>query len=159
MKARKIIIVFILVSAFYFLGYIRNYIFITINGQASAVYYHSPAPPLNEFMSSIGSKTYGWLLNLKWILTLSFTLIYCLVSMFSVFLLTGSRTFTKISLLLYGFLFAISGFFMAIGYLFYSFSPHAFSLARNIMHLGQSPLITLLILAGLYFFRNPNKSV
>jgi hypothetical protein len=155
MKARRLIIAIALICAFYFLGYIRNYIFVTINGQASATYYNSPAPPLNGFMTFIGSKNYNWLLNLKWVLTLSFTVIYCSLSMLSVFLLTRNKSFAKISLLLYAFLLVVSASFMAIGYVIYSFSPHAYSLARSIMHLGQSPLITLLILAGLYFYKKP----
>jgi len=154
MKTRKIITITLLVCTFYILGYIRYSLFLTVNEQAADVFYHASPPQLNSLLSFLNSKSYNWLLNFKWGLTLLFTIIYCIFSSFSVFILFKNKSYIKICILLYSSMLIVSAIFIGIGYIFQDFSHHAFNLARNIMHLGQSPLITLLILAGLYFYRN-----
>ena len=153
MKASKFITIALLVCIFYFLGYVRNYIFVTINAQAAATYYHTTPPPLNSFMSFIDSRSYNWLFNFKWFLTLLFAIIYCSLSALSIFILFKKKSYTTLCIILYLVMLIVSAIFMGLGYLFHNFSHSAFDLARNIMHLGQSPLITLLIVAGLYFYR------
>ncbi len=153
-KGRTLFYLILFSLCFFFLGYFRNFIFLNINERASLLYYKSAYPPLPGFMNMFESYNYNQLVTAKWILTLSFTLIYALVSATSLYLVFNARQVAFIALGLYGLLFTISLVFIILGRVFLQFYIHGFSISRNITHFQQSPVITIVLLLGVYYYKN-----
>jgi hypothetical protein len=139
---------------FFFLGYFRNFIFLNINERASLLYYKSAYPQFPSFMNMFESYNYNQLVTAKWILTFSFTLIYSLLSATALYVVFNQRQVAFITLGLYGLLFIISLIFIISGRIFLQFYVHGFSISRNITHFQQSPVITIVLLLGVYYYKN-----
>jgi len=143
------LLVFTLVLV-YLLGYFRNFVFETINGQTSAVYYHDTRPVLPGFLEFLSDKDYKCLIRIKTVLTVFFAIAYFLMALLSIHQIYKEKTYNKLCGVFYGSLFLISLLFILIGVIFPSFSDHAFNIARNLMHIAQSPFTILLILMVIY---------
>lgn len=146
------------IMAVFALGYLRNFIFVTINAQASAVYYHDTRPVLNGFMRFTTQLGYSSLIQLKWFLTILFFLLFFLFSVAIIYLFFKEKLYLKICLVSYGFLLAAAGFITVAGMAAHSFSGHAYNIARNIMHITQSPFTVLLLLAFSYYHKRAVRS-
>lgn len=151
MKARNIAVAILFVIAFFALGYFRNFIFLTVNEYASATYYHTQPPTLPGFLSFAADKSYPWLLNLKWVLTFLFLLIYCALSAFTALIVMKQKHIAIYCIIAYSLILSLALLLMGVGYIFHTFSHHAFNIARSIVHLGHSPIPIVLILCGTYF--------
>jgi hypothetical protein len=156
--ALKVITVLAFGLFLFFLGYFRNFVFMAINAETSAIYYHAQGPDLPGFLQFLSSKDYDYLIKLKWILTILFTLVFFATSLFIMKIFFKEPVYLKICVILYSFLSVASFFMMGIGYFFRSFSYHAFNIARNIMHISQSPFTVLLLCVIAYYYKRTSKS-
>jgi hypothetical protein len=151
----KLVIITILM---YFLGYLRNFIFETINAESSAVYYHDIRPVLPSFMNFIYSMDYKHLLQLKLVLTILFAISFFFIALFGIYLLFKEKIYRQLSVIFYAALFLISSLFVLTGIVFPSFSDHAYNIARNIMHIAQSPFTILFLFMIIYYHKRTLKS-
>jgi len=140
------------------LGYFRNFVFLSINSQMSSVYYHDSFPILPSAMQFITHMDYTQLIRLKWILTFLFALIFCITATGSIYLIYKKKIYVFVCIVLYGTLFLVSTIFMLCGYLWNSFSLHAYNIARNIIHIGQSPFTILLLIMVIYYHKRLNST-
>jgi hypothetical protein len=150
----KISALVILVLLSVLLGYFRNSFFINLNTQTSCTYYHMQAPALPWFLNFLANKDYKSLILLKWFFTIFFSIIFCLLATGGLYIIYKERFYIQLCLALYGLLFAMAFIFMLSGYLFRLFSEHAYSLARSLMHIGQSPFALLLVITVIYYHRH-----
>ena len=142
----------------YFLGYFRNYVFETINGQTAAVYYHDTRPSLPAFLEFLLDKDYKSLIRIKAVLTVFFAFIYFLTALLSIRQVFIEKTYSKLCSVFYGSLIIISLLFILIGVIFPSFSDHAYNIARNLMHIAQSPFTILLLIMVIYASKRTLKT-
>jgi hypothetical protein len=153
-KDRVFFYLILFALGFFLLGYFRNFIFLNINERASLLYYHSAYPPLPYFMGMFEAFDYNKLVTLKWVLTLLFTVLYVLLSAITLYTIFNDRSAAFIALSLYSLLFLVSFAFVIAGRIFTQFYIHAFNISRNLTHFEQSPVITLMLLLGVYYYKN-----
>jgi hypothetical protein len=151
-------VLFLFSLCFFLLGYFRNYIFLTVNDRASALYYNSPSPPLNGILSILESYTYNGLITVKWILTFLFTFLFSILSAVTIYFVFKERKYIYTSFAIYTLVFIISLLFILIGKLFISFFYHGFNISRSLAHLEQSPVITIVLLLAIYYSRKTRKT-
>ncbi|MFL5763715.1 MAG: XrtX-associated membrane protein [Bacteroidia bacterium] len=151
-KGRKSIKFFIyatlLLSLIILSGYFRDYIFKSINALLRAwdndQDYFLPAP-----LSFLENYDYDTLVNLKWLLTLLFSLFYFLLSVWALRLLFGDHRYRKLCLLTYAGIITISGIFIASGYMFTGISEKMYEFARYLMGMAQSPVLLMILIPAL----------
>ncbi|MBL0329952.1 MAG: hypothetical protein IPP64_11175 [Bacteroidetes bacterium] len=99
------------------LGFLRDSIFKTINSLLRAWDLDQDyfLPP---FLSFLENFQYDTLVNLKWILTLLFLILYLLLSLITIKILFGNRNFSKITIWSYVAILIVSGILITIGYVF-----------------------------------------
>jgi len=150
-KANRILIFFLFASSFFILGYFRNYVFLSINNRASALYYNEPTFMLSGFLGIFNKYSYNDLITVKWVLTLLFTLLFTFLSLATVSTIFRSRTYNYLCLGINIFIFIVSMSFILAGKVFSSFSANGFIISRSFIHLEQSPIITLIIVMAIYY--------
>lgn len=159
MKKGKIILgLFLFSLVFFLLGYFRNYIFLTINDRASALYYNSPSPPLNGILSIFQSYNYSDLITAKWALTFLFTFLFAILSAITIYFVFNEKKYIYILLTLYAIIFVVSLLFILIGKLFTPFFYHGFNISRSLAHLEQSPVITIVLVLAIYYSKKLTKA-
>ena len=150
---KKKISIFLFILCFFILGYFRNYVFLSVNNRASALYYNEPTFVLSGFLSTFNKYSYNDLITVKWVLTLLFTLLFTFLSLATVYTIFRTRTYNYLCLGLNIFIFIISIFFILSGKIFSSFSNNGFVISRSLTHLEQSPIITFIIVMAVYYQR------
>ena len=136
-----VIITFLVVFA----GYLRDSIFKTINAllrswDLDQDYYLPP------FLSFLENFEYDTLVNLKWLLTLIFSLVYLFISIITIKLLFNNSKYVKLSIFTYLGIIFISGIFILSGYIFTGISEKMYEFARYLMGMAQSPVILMILI-------------
>jgi len=148
------VIKFILLAIlFFFLGYYRNNVFVSINERMACLYWRTAYPPLKGPLALFESCTYDTLITIKWLLTFGFTLVFTLLSIYTLNAVFKSRMYTQLCIVVYAGLFAVSLLFMVADKLIPGFNVHGYNISRSLMHLAQSPVLTFVLLLGIYFYR------
>lgn len=161
MEKRRWIRIFTLISIaviFYILGYFRNEVFLYLNAQSAAAWYHNPpVEPLTGF-SFTAKMDYNGLQHLKWLFTFGFYGLFFLLSFGAIYLLFRKRIYLRLCILFYLALLAVALLFSLSGRVILSFSEHAYNISRSLIHIGQSPFIPLLIFMIIYFHQRNYSS-
>jgi|SRR6185312_4638530 len=152
-SALKIVTYIVLAFVFFFLGYYRNNVFVALNERMSCLYWHSAYPPLTGPLSIFESSSYSTLIVVKWIFTFGFTFVFALISAYTLRTIYGNWSYTKVCFAVYGAVFAVSLLFMVADRVIPGFNVHGYNIARNIMHLAQSPILAGIMLLGIYVYQ------
>lgn len=140
----------------FFVGYIREAIFLVINSVYREIPFpYNPAyiePP--EFLYQWSEST---LLYLKWGLTLFFSLIFSALTLWLIHYYFKIKKYNKFTLLIYGTLILFAAIVSIVGILINSFDS-VYTLSRFIIGLVQSPLISLVLFVLFYFISNQYKT-
>lgn len=126
-------------------GYLRDSVFKTINAllrswDLGQDYFLPP------FLSFLENYEYDTLVNLKWLLTLLFSILYLMLSIFTVKLIFNDRKYFKITIWTYAGIIILSGFFIVIGYIFSGTSEKMYEFARYLMGMAQSPIVLMILI-------------
>lgn len=138
----------------FIIGYIRESIFLVIN----SVLHNYPFPynpsyiPPPDYLYSLTTQE---LINLKWIFTLIFSLLFMLFSWLIIHFIFNSKTYSKVVIYIYTFFISISLLFAGIGILFNCFEL-LYTPSRFIVGIIQSPLLVIILLA-FFFLLNQTK--
>lgn len=127
------------------LGYLRDSVFKTINALLRAWDLDQDyfTPPFLNFMENL---QYDTLVNLKWVLTLLFSILYLLISLTTIKFLFSNRTFFKITIWSYLAILIVSCVLITFGYVFKGTTEKTYEFARYLMGLAQSPLILMILI-------------
>lgn len=142
----KTVISIIIISILLILtGYLRDSIFKTINALLRSWDLEQDyfIPP---FLSFLENFEYETLENLKWLLTLLFSILYLILSIFAIKLVFKDRKYIKIAILTYVGIIILSGIFIISGYLFTSTSEKMYEFARYLMGMAQSPIVLMILI-------------
>lgn len=139
----------------FFIGYVREAIFLTINAV-----YHKNAFPYNSAYITPPDFLYQWdktaLFYLKWGLTLFFSLIFMGLTLWIIHYYFNTKKYNKFTLLFYGSLILLASTLSIFGMLSNSFE-YVYTPSRFIIGLVQSPLISLVLFVLFYFISNKPK--
>lgn len=135
-----------------FIGYIREYTFLSINLKIQQIYYKSDENKhlLPIWTNKLNNFNYTELINLKWIITLFFILIFWLLGL----LILKVFKFHKKQIKLYSMaivsLLFVSLLFFIIGDTIFNRIHFGYHIARNITGFLQSPLPILICFTLFY---------
>lgn len=142
----------LIVLFIFLLGYLREMTFLVIN----AVYHRTP-PPYNtayvtppDFLYELSSAN---LLNLKWGLTLIFSILFGLSSLLLINYFFKNKRFNVIILVVYAVLISLSFLVSLIGIIINNFEA-VYTLSRFIIGLVQSPIISMVLFVLFYYKRS-----
>lgn len=130
MKKKLIVIVLIVLTIF--LGFLRDYIFVSIN----------------KFIEA-GSDADGRLALLKWVLTALFSILYLLLTGAFLQVLFSERKYIIIAALCYLLLFLAAAMTGIFGYFFSDFET-AYPFIRAVLGVAQSPVVTIILVPACF---------
>ncbi len=127
------------------LGYLRDSIFKTINALLRA-WDLSQDFYLPNYLTFLENFEYNTLVNLKWALTLFFSILYLFLSIFAIKWLFNNKKQVNITIFTYLAIIFLSGLFISIGLLWHASSDKMYEFARYLMGMAQSPIILMLLI-------------
>lgn len=131
MKKRAFIVILIIVTVT--LGFLRDYIFVSIN----------------QFIDA-GVDVNGRLSILKWALTFLFSLLYLIIACIFLHILFGVRKYMWMAAFSYILLLGIALLSAALGYFFSSFAS-VYPFIRSVLGVAQSPIVAMVLISICYF--------
>lgn len=153
-KKYSCLLLLILIITFF--GYYRDYIFVSINAYLKALT-HDVDSPLPYTLSFMKHYEYNTIIQIKWVLTLLFTLIYLGISLLALKLIFNNRNYYYIAIGLYVGITLTAGVFTTIGFLIKSTAPTMYEFSRYIMGLAQSPLILMILIPAFKLSKQETK--
>jgi hypothetical protein len=132
---KKKILVFAMIVLVILLGYLRDYIFVSINSSIDS-----------------GADGGGNLSLLKWVLTFLFCVFYLFLTSAFLKVLFNEKKYFILPVLCYALLIGVSLLTAGIGYFFSSFE-HVYPFIRMVMGVAQSPIILMVLIAGTFLKR------
>jgi len=147
---RNLKLIFI-IAIILILGSFRAVLFESLNNQYSFLNGEIPKNGLVSYMSFIENYSMSTLVKLKWIFTITYTLIFLFLGRYVLKTLFNSADFALWYSIVYGLIFVLSGLLFCIGH-FTGLTENLYSLARTLMGALQSP-IPLLIICPLLFLK------
>ena len=144
-KIKRNLIIFIMAILAIATGFLRDTVFKTINAILRAWDLDQDyfLPPFISFLQNLEYQT---LVNLKWLLTLFFSLIYLSLSIIIVKTLFKGNKYKRITVFTYFGVFVVSAGFIVSGYVFKSSSEKMYEFARYLMGMAQSPIILMILI-------------
>lgn len=127
------------------LGYLRDSIFKTINALLRAWDLDQDFF-LPNYLTFLENFEYNTLTNLKWALTLVFSILYLFLSIFAIKWLFNSKKHVKITIFTYLAIICLSALFISIGLAWDTTSDKMYEFARYLMGMAQSPLVLMLLI-------------
>lgn len=144
-SVKKYLLLLLILCIILFLGYYRDFVFVTINAILQAKDYEAQyTPPAS--LQFLDQFPYGTLMNLKWLLTLLFSIVYLLVALVTLRVLFNKKRYNRITIGVYAVVMLISGMFMLTGYLFQGSSAKMYEFSRYLMGMAQSPVILMILI-------------
>lgn len=153
MSLQRRFIVILLIVTYIALGFFREYIFLNVNEQMRVVYYGSTDSHVSPLLSWLSNFSYAQLYYGKWPLTLFFTLLFALLAVFVVRMAFQTNIYTRSIVWAYASVFSLGLLFYFIGYLTNN-TENVYPIARFLAGLVESPVLLLMICAGLLYARN-----
>jgi hypothetical protein len=135
----------LIISLLLFFGYYRDFVFKNINGLLKAWDYNMTYN-LPRSLQFFENYDYDTLLNIKWLLTLLFSIIYLLIAIKTIGLLFENKKYTRITLAAYIAVTMVSALFIATGLIFKNTSETMYEFARYLMGMAQSPVILMVLI-------------
>ncbi len=141
---KRNIALFLIVCALLFFGYYRDFIFKNINALLQAWDYDMVynMPSSLHFLEKFEDDG---LTNIKWLLTLLFSIIYMVIAIITVQLLFKNKRYVYLTIVVYVGLIAISGLFIGTGFILKNTSETMYAFARYLMGMAQSPLVLMIL--------------
>jgi hypothetical protein len=138
-----IILLFLVVGT----GFLRDYLFKSVNALLKAwdydQDYYLPAP-----LSFLENYEYNTLVNLKWLMTLIFSIIYLFISIFSLKLIFHDHRYRRLCIYTYAAIILLSGLFIGWGMI--AGKPEKmYEFARYLMGMAQSPIVLMILIPAL----------
>jgi len=127
MKRKKIFVIALLIAAI-LLGFLREYIFVSINHVIES-----------------GGNANGNLSILKWVLTFLFTLLYFALTCGFLFMLFREKKHIRLAVFVYAVLVGVSFIAAVTGFLIASFDS-VYPFIRTVMGIAQSPIVMMVLI-------------
>ena len=141
---KKYILLFIIIASLLFVGFYRDFVFKNINALLQA-WDNDMDYAMPHSLDFLRNYEYNTLVNIKWVLTIVFAIIYLIISIFSIKLLFNDKKYIRLTIATYTGILLLSSFIIGIGFVFHH-SEKMYSLARYLMGMAQSPIILMILI-------------
>jgi hypothetical protein len=154
----KIVAGIFLLVVIIWLGFLRDFIFVNINYIIDRLYYNLEVVYYHSFYSFLEPLDVSGLMTLKWLLTIVFTLVNLLLSVFILKLLFNNPKMPlKLLYISYLLIFIIAGLFYLAGKVG-GFPELGYTLSRRFMGTIQSPVPLMVVAAAhMLFYKTTAK--
>lgn len=142
----------LLVLVYISLGFFREFVFLNVNEQMRVTYYHATDSHLSPVLSVLESFSYAQLYYSKWPLTLLFAALFCLLAVIVIRTAFNTKVYTKLIVLAYLGVFLLGALLFLAGTLFGN-NAAVYDLSRFLAGLVESPLLLLMLGAGILYYR------
>jgi len=142
---KKIVKLSLIVCFLLFLGFYRDFVFKSINALLKAWDFNMDYA-MPSSLRFLENYQYDTLLNLKWLLTFVFSLLYLIIALITVHLLFKNKNYLRITIGTYLGIAIFSGIFMLIGHYFQTTTNKMYEFARYFMGMAQSPIILMVLI-------------
>lgn len=144
------------------LGYYREKFFVTLNHLMFIKYYghNNDGPPLDSFIHFLDQYDYQTLYYSKYPLTVLSILLFGALSLFAVRFILGTKKLWRWVVYSYLILLTLAGISMLFGFIVNQrLQDDEYTLSRWLVGIIQSPIITIIIIAGhqLLTHQNPQE--
>ena len=102
---------------------------------------------------------YNTLVNIKWGLTLLFSLLYLIITILSIKVLFDKKKYLLITIGIYAVIIFVSTLFITAGYMFSGISEKMYEFARYLMGMLQSPIILMIMIPLLKLSEKENTNI
>ncbi len=137
------------VSIFALLGFSREFIFVNINSQLYALYYHHSDFILPKSLFFLSDIRYNTLYYIKYPLTVFYFLAYYFTSFFAVKFISNGEKKTFWVFYIYLILLVLSSVSMTFGYIMNNqLDGYSYTFSRWLMGIAQSPLVVFFVIAS-----------
>jgi hypothetical protein len=134
------------------LGFFREFVFLNVNEQMRVTYYQATDSHLSPVLSVLKSFSYAQLYYAKWPLTLVFALAFCLLAVLVIRTAFNTKAYTRLILLAYAGVFVLGAVLFFAGSLLGN-NAAVYDLSRFLAGLVESPLLLLMLGAGILYYR------
>jgi hypothetical protein len=145
MKGFRTITALFLVILFLVFGFVRDFVFINLNEQASVTYYHSIESHVSASLHFLSAYTYPQLFALKWILTIAFALLFMGLTIAIVRLFYKEKIFLYLTMIAYGVLFLLAAIFFILGQII-PLQLNGYLISRFLMGIAEGPVVLMVLL-------------
>ncbi len=159
MRNKKKALLFIAaILAFFFLGYLRDFIFVNLN---DALYYiahkqYKLQHGVDKRLQFLFNYSYKQLYYLKWLLTVMFSCFYFAVSFYTLRFLFSQKNIFKPLFILYTFLIVLSCMLTLIGILLND-NTWTYKTSRFLMGMAQSPIPLMILIFAIKLLQTENS--
>lgn len=150
MKKLKIAL---LVIGLFVLGFLREFLFESINTHLYYLWREQSNPYLPKSLSFLAYFDYWSLYYTKFMLILVFTVIYFFGSILVVKQYFSERIFTRFTFLFFAGIFILSALIFGLGYVFGA-GHEAYGISRKLIEFIQSPLACFFLIPAFLLYRN-----
>jgi len=133
------------------LGFTRQLLLVNINNQLSFLYYHKEISYVVDSVSFIKEYDYATLMWAKWFLTIAYTLLYLISTLWVMRVLSFRKDYLKLTTLLFGGVVVLSALLYG-GLSLFGESYIGYRLARFGMGLVQSPIPLMVLVPAMMLF-------
>ncbi len=144
-KFKTILFYLFIIVCMLILGFYRDFVFKSINALLQA-WDHDMDYPMPRSLSFISNYGYGTIVNIKWLLTLIFSLAYLGISIAVIRSMFHNRSYNRITIASYAGIIAVSAVLIVMGLLFKSTSEKMYEFARYLMGMAQSPIVLMILI-------------
>lgn len=152
-KKAKIIILGI---SLFFVGYLREFVFESINSRLGSLSTQKISFELTSFLSVLNSWSYNNLYIFKYFLTFLFAAIFMGLSLVLVKIIFDKKEYLKITVLFFTAIFGLSFILFGIGYIT-GFIKEGYTVSRCIIEFIESPLAPFFLISAMHLY-NKSKS-
>ncbi len=137
-------------------GFCRDFIFKNINALLKAWDFDMDFN-ISPSLAFLENFEYDTLLEIKWILTFIFSILYLIISLLVIKLIFKKRKYLMITVGTYVGITFFSIIFMAIGHFFPGTSGKMYEFARYFMGMAQSPIILMILIPAFKLSEKENN--
>ncbi|MCW3082636.1 MAG: hypothetical protein JWP12_2 [Bacteroidetes bacterium] len=127
------------------LGFYRDFVFKNINALLQARD-HNMDYAMPRSLNFISNYEYTTIVNIKWLLTLVFSLLYLGISIAVIRFMFHNRNYNRITIASYAGIIIVSAVLITAGLLFKSTSEKMYEFARYLMGMAQSPIVVMILI-------------
>lgn len=155
-KVKTVIFYFLILSTLLSLGFYRDFVFKSINALLQA-WDHDLEYTMPSSLNFFEKLEYETIVNLKWLLTLVFSLIYLIISIGVIRFIFDNRRYLYITIGSYLGVIIVSAIFIGIGMIFSGASEKMYEFARYLMGMAQSPIILMILIPAFKIYEKENS--
>lgn len=148
LKKAKIIVLGI---ALFLAGYLREFVFESINSRLGSILHEDYLFELTSFLSVFNSWSYNSLYIFKYFLTFLFAAIFMGLSLILVKIIFDKKEYLKITILFFSSIFSLSFLLFGIGYIT-GFLAQGYTLSRYIIEFIESPLAPFFLISAMHLY-------